>query len=284
MSYVRKGVGLKTSQLRTCFSRDLVFLQISTQNLSPLNIVNIYNAPPGSTGSGEAVQSILATPQRLWQSALLAGDFNLHHPNWNPTCRTISAQADILVSWLDKFNFSFTSEVGQATHNRGNQIDLAFITGFYTAITTIAEHMDVTSDHSPLLSTISWENRTQETSQRLRPETVDSGKFTTALKTTLIQMQTLTDFSTVKDLDLMAVQLTNAISSSYSDSARRKLGRHTGHPWWDTDCKDAAAENRSARTRESARSLRRAVRRAKTKYCTDKIDSVQEMNDVFKMT
>lgn len=55
MSYVRKGAGLKISQLRPCPSRDLVFLQILTQNHAPLNIVNIYNAPPGSAGNGEAV-------------------------------------------------------------------------------------------------------------------------------------------------------------------------------------------------------------------------------------
>jgi hypothetical protein len=82
----------------------------------------------------------------------------------------------------------------------------------------------------------------------------------------------------------LATQLTNAISSSYADSARRLLGRRAGYPWWDIDCKNAADENRSARTTESVKNLRRTVRKAKTKYWIDKIDSVQDMNDVFKMT
>ena len=73
MSYVRKGAGLNTAQLRPCTSRDLIFLQIQGQNTLPLNIVNAYNAPTGSTGAGTAVDLLTELPQTLWRSAFLAG-------------------------------------------------------------------------------------------------------------------------------------------------------------------------------------------------------------------
>ena len=82
MSYVRKGTGLNTAQLRPCTSRDLlIFLQIQARNTLPLNIVSTYNAPIGSTSASTAVDLLTELLQTLWRSAFLAGDFNLHHPN-----------------------------------------------------------------------------------------------------------------------------------------------------------------------------------------------------------
>jgi hypothetical protein len=125
MSYVRKGAGLNTAQLRPCTSRDLIFLQIQGRNTLPLNIVNAYNAPIGSTGAGIAVDLLTELPRTLWRSAFLAGDFNLHHPNWDPNHPSPSRQAEPFVAWLDNNNFAFTSEVGEPTQNYGNTLDLA---------------------------------------------------------------------------------------------------------------------------------------------------------------
>ena len=66
MSYVRKGAGLNTTQLRPCFSRDLIFLQIQTRDLPPLNIINVYNALVGGTDAGAAIASLMDLPHSLW--------------------------------------------------------------------------------------------------------------------------------------------------------------------------------------------------------------------------
>src|SRR5438045_9057083 len=68
MSYVRKGAGLNTTQLRPCFSRDLIFLQIQTHDLLPLNIINLYNAPVGGTDAGAAIASLMDVLHSLWRS------------------------------------------------------------------------------------------------------------------------------------------------------------------------------------------------------------------------
>ena len=66
MSYVRKGAGLNTTQLRPCFSRDLIFLQIQTRDLPPLNIINVYNALVGGTDAGAAIASLMDLLHSLW--------------------------------------------------------------------------------------------------------------------------------------------------------------------------------------------------------------------------
>jgi hypothetical protein len=115
ISYVRKGAGLYTTQLRPCYSRDLVFLQIQARNTLPLTIINVYNAPPGATDAGGAIKTLLAMSGTLWRSGLLAGDFNLHHPSWDPDHLSPSGQAELLVRWLDQHSFTFTGQIGVAT-------------------------------------------------------------------------------------------------------------------------------------------------------------------------
>ena len=66
MSYVRKGAGLNTTQLWPCFSRDLIFLQIQTCDLLPLNIINVYNTLVGGTDAGTAIASLMDLPHSLW--------------------------------------------------------------------------------------------------------------------------------------------------------------------------------------------------------------------------
>src|SRR5438045_874306 len=207
MSYVQKGAGLNTAQLRPCTSRDLIFLQIQAQNTLPLNIVNIYNAPIGSTGAGSAVDLLLKLPQTLWRSALLAGDFNLHHPNWDPDHLSPSRQAEPFVVWLDNHNFAFTSEVSEPTQNHGNTLDLAFLTGPLSAITMKSEHMDTTSDHSTLITTVNWSSRGQEPMKRLRLNTIDKEQFVDLLQNFLNDIQALTDAPYTEELDSNAANL-----------------------------------------------------------------------------
>jgi ribonuclease HI/endonuclease/exonuclease/phosphatase (EEP) superfamily protein YafD len=285
MSYVRKGIGLSVRQLRPCISKDLLFLQISTCNLPPLNIVNIYNAPVGTIDAGLAVQSLTdLTSSFLLHSILLAGDFNLHHPQWNPNHPRQSVQAGHFIDWLDKNNFIYISEPSKATHNAGGVLDLTFLAGQISAITTIAEHMDVTSDHRPLLTTINWDTQRQKSIQRLRPDTIDIEQFTDMLQHNLSAIPANTDCISTDNLDQAAVNLTDAIYQAYAASAKRALSTNRGQPWWNTDCKAAVQQNRIEASAVSAQHLRNTVRKAKTKFWTDKLDATTEINDVFKMT
>lgn len=90
--------------------------------------------------------------------------------------------------------------------------------------------MDVTSDHSPLLTTVNWSSRGAEPVNRLRPDTIDEGLFTDLLRTALSYPPALTDPQTLEDIDCTAMNLTRGISEAYAKSAKRSLGQNTGQP------------------------------------------------------
>ena len=239
MSYVCKGSGLHASQLRPHATHDIVFLQLQARNTAPLHIVNVYNAPIGAQGAGEAVETLLSLPQSTWQSAFLAGDFNLHHPNWDLLHSSPSKQSEAFVVWLEQHNFTLTSEVGKPTQNLGNVLDLAFITGPQTTTTEKAEHMHVMSDHSPLQSEIDWSTRLYKPEKRLQIDTLDKELFTSLLISICDSLWPLTEAPTDLELDEAASNISVAVSKAFNRAARRSLGQRTGQPWWNEDCKAA---------------------------------------------
>ena len=284
MSYVRKGTGICTAQLRPTPSRDLVFLQLQAHSLPTLTVINVYNAPAGSDGAGEALQSLLTLPHSYTRTVFIAGDFNLHHSRWDPNTVYPPSRADGLIEWLDKNSVVYTSEKGVPTHKQGNVLDLAFLSSNLTAITSVAEHLDVTSDHTPLLTSVNWDPQAHQPPKRLRIDTLDIELFTALLQPNLCALPRLTGLSTTEDLDNAASGLTEAVSRAFNGSAKRSLGQNTGYPWWDESCKAAAYRHRSARSDATARILRNTVRKAKRQYWRDRLDSVKDITDVYKMT
>jgi endonuclease/exonuclease/phosphatase family metal-dependent hydrolase len=111
--------------------------QLPTQTLFPL----MFKRPGGSSsssptyttpalaliGCGSTVSWILEQENPL--TLILAGDFNLHHPNWSqtrPHSRT-STQAGELVSWAGKaLHFPVTTGRREPTHNLGGVLDLVW--------------------------------------------------------------------------------------------------------------------------------------------------------------
>ena len=154
------------------------------------------------------MRALTASPQHLWRSGLIAGDFNLHHPNWDPAHRTPSGQAEVLLDWLDSHSFVYIGPVGTPTHNQGNTLDLAFSTGPLPAYTTLASHLDSPSDHCSLLTTVRWDSRTNEPIRRLRLDTLDIDIFKNTLQSSLVYCFTLTDIPGIADLDSEALQIT----------------------------------------------------------------------------
>jgi hypothetical protein len=212
------------------------------------------------------VKALTSTPGLLWQSGLIAGDFNLHHPSWDPDHPSPSKQAETLLNWLDLYSFTYTGVIRAPTHNQGNTLDLAFLTGPLTAYTASASHLDSTSDHSSLLTTVNWSTRNDEPVKRLKLDTLDRELFTDLLRTNLTLLPALEEIPLPLDLDQEAQGLSQALNRAYSGAAKRTTGRNTGHPWWDLDCKVVTSRNRNELLTESARNLRNTVRKAKNSY------------------
>lgn len=171
LTYLRKGVGLQAEQLRPIgnthpAARDLLFLSLLSPSRSNILIVNIYNAPPGSNNEGAAISALYSLPHSLFTSyTFLAGDFNLHHTLWQPSYRLSTTAAEPFVFWTDNLSLSLTSEIDIPTHKQGNVLDLAFTSSSLMALgveTSVAIHLDITSDHYPLLTEILWDQRFKE--------------------------------------------------------------------------------------------------------------------------
>jgi len=291
LTYVRKGAGLRVEQLRPIdpalpAARDLLFLAISSP-VYTLNIINVYNSPPGSIWAGAAVEALLNAPPSLFNKTFMAGDFNLHHHTWQPSYPHSTSSADPFVVWTEERRLSLTSEIDIPTHAQGNVLDLAFASHHVVSLgveTTAAVQLHTTSDHSPLITEINWDQRFQEHPARLKPGTLDTEKF---LKLLEIRISTWSPgmLPGTQALDNAAEGLATAISEAYQGAATRSLGKGTGVPWWSNDCKDALREYRAAGpSSDSKKAFRKVVRRAKQGFYSNKINTASTAKDVFSMT
>ena len=290
LTYVRKGAGLRTTQIRPdtldqSALPDILFLQVQAPSGQSLLIVNVYNAPPGSIRPGLAAQAITFLPPAfLSQPLLLAGDLNLLHRSWQPSLqRGPTTFADPFADWLDQSQLVFISEVDRPTHDEGNVLDLAFSSATLAlegAKTVVVPHLDVASDHRPLLTCIPWNQRFVEPAGKLRFNTLDQPLFLALLASNCSRLGPPGD--TEASLDSCASRLVSSIYQAYAGAARRSLGQGTGQPWWNSECNQAKLLYRAGEgTRNSFRS---AVRRAQRGYWRDKLNQASRSKDVFDMT
>ena len=288
--YIRKSAGLRTTQIRPdtldqAALPDLLFLQIQAPSSQSLLIINVYNAPLGSIRPGLAAQALtLLPPSFLSQPLFVAGDLNLLHRSWQPSLRRgQTAFANPFVDWLDQLQLVFISEVDRPTHDEGNVLDLAFSSATLAlegAKTVVAPHLDITSDHRPLLTFIPWDQRFAEPAKKLRFDTLDQPLFLALLASNYSGLPPLGD--TAASLDSCASRLVSSIHQAYAGAARRALGSGTGQPWWNTECTQARALYRAGEC--TKKSFRSTVRRAQRSFWRDKLDQASKAKDVFDMT
>ena len=301
LTYLRKGVGLQAEQVRPLPSnseacRDLLFLTVMSPSGHNILIINIYNAPTGCTGEGLPIQALTLLPRAAFPPhTFLAGDFNLHHPRWQPSYQLGTSAADPLINWTDDLSFCLISEADTATHKYGNVLDLAFASGplaLAGAESAVIPQLDVTSDHLPLLSRIPWDQRFQEPQTRLRPNTLQQNVFLSLLKNSLEGLPSLPPNPLSSELDKAAESLSKAIQQAYQGSAKRSLRQGTGQPWWNTECRVAAYEYRTARREDTnlthldvtKRALRNTIRKAKRHFYYNKLNTATTGTEVFQMT
>ena len=84
-AYVRKHDLAWTPIAQTTITRgngDILILDFAAPGGQCIRVVNVYNAPAGSGGSGDGLEALLGLPQNN-MPGLVAGDFNLHHSDWS---------------------------------------------------------------------------------------------------------------------------------------------------------------------------------------------------------
>ncbi len=144
-SWTTHGYGLDVERLR---------LQTKT---GWVNIINVYN-PGGDDGKPEIStwKEIRAAVQAAGdEEVLLLGDFNIHHPEWQPGCQRKESGDHLLRKTREK-GLSLLTEPGVTTWSRGTQetvIDLTFATpDIAQRILTCRPRKDWTErdDHTPI--------------------------------------------------------------------------------------------------------------------------------------
>lgn len=98
LTYTKKNSGLALVQnhLETSLDqgiRDVLFLSVKIPNNPYFTKVNIYNTPSGATNPGFALNFLFSMPSDfLFKDYMLAGEFNLHRNNWQPSLTGSASQ------------------------------------------------------------------------------------------------------------------------------------------------------------------------------------------------
>ncbi|KAI0998616.1 hypothetical protein K3495_g9581 [Podosphaera aphanis] len=190
--------------------------------------------------------------------------------------------------------FTKNSYAPLSDRDEGNVLDLSFPSNSLIlagAELAIIPELDVTSDHLPIGTIIPWDSRFQEPVTRLKIDTLDENLFHSLLQAEMARMPSLPVHPQPASLDTYAEILCTALQNSFRGSARRALGRGTGQPWWNDECRDAARAHRIARRNSqdptacaaARKELRIAVRRAKRQFFRNLLDQASSAKDVFKM-
>ncbi|EED15786.1 hypothetical protein TSTA_009110, partial [Talaromyces stipitatus ATCC 10500] len=182
--------------------------------------------------------------------------------------------AEPFINWLDLQGLVLISDIDCPTHERGNVLDLSFASSplaLAGAKSSIASHLDATSDHQPLITTVPWDQRYKETAQKLRFNILDHTCFLSLLASNLASIECST--MTEEDLDALAEKLTSAIQGAYRGSAKRTLTQ---------DCKKALHNYRLGLY--SKTDFRRITRWSQRQFWRDKLSTVIQMKDVFDMS
>src|SRR5437588_3463575 len=165
---------LKSSlQPNICNDEDIQVIQISTPNIEPIFLFNIYNeSPPNDRTLPYTVKRILkyiTLPERT----ILAGDFNAHHLWWNSKERR-ALRHETLINILENGDFDLINEEDTPTYHYSNGssvLDLTFSTPQITDLVSnwaLDEDNPISSDHEMIKYEITANNDNQVLKLRVR--------------------------------------------------------------------------------------------------------------------
>ena len=265
----------------------------------PVNFINVYNKHDSQTLVlvRDLVQRFANQPTHL------LGDFNAHHPAWNPAGYegTTELETEELVIQLLQNNYSMVSAKGIPTrygYNSATTIDLYWLSSkvehYDSAFCSVDDEIDTTSDHRPLHLFMKVEYADAENRKRwnLKKANWDAGR-----KKLLRFMQEIEneEIRSPDELDQLASHLTEGITTALDACAPQlRLTQHSKRWWTDelSDLRDALKEKWRTKLRThlpkdilAARIARgaykRAIRVAKAKCWKNFLENIKP-NEVHK--
>ena len=155
--YINKALSFINIAIESPQDPDCLIIDINNEN-SKIQVINIYNEKDlNGTGTFTMDRGLLLNP--LYQHSIVLGDFNTHHPWWDPL-HDKSPAADDLVEWITTSNLLLLNEPGIGTFYRPHMeiptvIDLTLTTSnLVDKIQDWQTLPDIGSDHYGILFNI----------------------------------------------------------------------------------------------------------------------------------
>src|SRR5271170_3068589 len=270
----------QTTQVHTPLA-DVTVVRITPQSAGPVLVINVYNPCDESIISELHSFLIKHTSRQKYETVIMAGDFNCHHPLWNPRGYTTHDEdADALVEMAAELGLYLLIPAGSITYpNAGTAIDLVW--GNNEAARKlikcrIATDHDQGSDHLPIETTLAVHTEaTQHEAQydytKTNWEEFDS-KLTALLRSPTLVAPQAQQIASHNDLDTYTEQLIDAITKAVQDTTpHKKLSPHSKR-WWNeklTEIRQEANRLRNTYRRTGHHADKQAWRVKANEYTTE---------------
>src|SRR5205085_6514069 len=249
---------LKASlQPNICNDEDIQVIQISTPNIEPIFLFNIYNeSPPHDRTLPYTVERIvkyITLPART----ILAGDFNAHHLWWNSKARR-SLRNETIIKILEADDFNLINEEDTPTYhytNGSSVLDLAFSMPAVTPLISnwaVDEDHPTSSDHELIRYEITAESDEQvlpPTTERWNWKKADWDAFTKTLRDTAEATKEvwtqLHECGGYENLEGSAVYLTRMIQTATALHVPPKKTTVRSKPWWSQEIDEKRKDRKS---------------------------------------
>ena len=211
------------------------------QSNNPTLIINIYNTK-GSTQINKLKRELRNHLQtKIYDGILIVGDFNLHHPLWNPTTYHVhdGELANDLIDTMAQLRLKPLLPAGTITFPRAKTaIDLVWGNAYIEQriIKCKIAKNDHGSDHLPIETIINLKPKPEtQTQQPLNYEKTDWKAMELKLEQYLSNVTYNSPIDTPHKVDQLANQLCEAITKAITESTPRKRTCHRSKRWWNSN-------------------------------------------------
>jgi hypothetical protein len=237
-------------------SLDITAIQIEIPGDSkPSIFINVYN-PSDDSALPSLRQYLEQNPQvvRRCELIIMAGDFNCHHPLWNPPSYTRhDEEADNLIELAANMGLNLLIPPGTITFpNAETAIDLVWANPAATARMLkcgIAEHpgLDHGSDHLPIETLIMANIQKQPEPPSFNYHNADWNKFKEVLTKQLPDVPNTHTLHSPTAIDAFAEQLTAILVNAVEKSIPYKKPCPHSKRWWCPEIEELQRQQNKAR-------------------------------------
>lgn len=298
-------------------SLDAQVLEIRLGRHPPILIGNIYNAPVRMNHDLNTVKTVMETHWPRNIPIVLTGDWNLHHPLWEPARGSQTNQpTEDFVQWLHEHGFELMNNPDEPTFfghrdDYHTTIDLTFINEAASEGDIVREWIvdrswSVTSDHAAIRWIFDPNTPPVDTSPHLRRNFKDAQApaFMEAFRAKLDAVVDVFDplskgnETLPEELERAAVAFSDCLEAAVNETVPLRRRHPRAKEWWSAELSQKLAEvaeiqRRSKEERrafgtqlpETARALFvakrrfiRHVRKAKKKHAEEKLADARPSN------